>query len=106
MCIRYLELQSADGLPPLPTALTWVRDGLLIVGMHSEMRCYNQWNLAAKATHSSDSANERSRDNPVKFVFAFLVPLCKSAFASQQLVEFVEFYCILRAFLINYHFSL
>uniref|UniRef100_A0A9J2PHZ4 RAVE complex protein Rav1 C-terminal domain-containing protein n=1 Tax=Ascaris lumbricoides TaxID=6252 RepID=A0A9J2PHZ4_ASCLU len=66
LCIRYLELQSADGLPPLPTALTWVRDGLLIVGMHSEMRCYNQWNLAAKATHSSDSANERSRDNPVK----------------------------------------
>uniref|UniRef100_A0A914ZRW3 RAVE complex protein Rav1 C-terminal domain-containing protein n=1 Tax=Parascaris univalens TaxID=6257 RepID=A0A914ZRW3_PARUN len=66
LCIRYLELQSADGLPPLPTALTWVRDGLLIVGMHSEMRCYNQWNLASKATHSSDSANEKNRDNAVK----------------------------------------
>jgi hypothetical protein len=45
LCIRSLHLHSADGLPPLPTALTWVRDGLLIIGMQSEMRCYNQWNL-------------------------------------------------------------
>ncbi|KAI1722626.1 dmX-like protein 1 [Ditylenchus destructor] len=48
MCIRTLELQSADGLPPLPTAMSWVRDGLLIVGMNSEMRVYNQWNLSTK----------------------------------------------------------
>uniref|UniRef100_A0A914YLS6 RAVE complex protein Rav1 C-terminal domain-containing protein n=1 Tax=Panagrolaimus superbus TaxID=310955 RepID=A0A914YLS6_9BILA len=45
MCVRTLELQSADGFPPLPTAMSWVRDGMLIVGLHSEMRIYNQWNL-------------------------------------------------------------
>lgn len=45
LCIRFLELKSADGLPPLPTTLGWVHDGLLIIGMQSEMRCYNQWNL-------------------------------------------------------------
>ncbi|VDO29703.1 unnamed protein product [Onchocerca flexuosa] len=48
LCIRFLELKSADGLPPLPTALSWVRDGLLIIGMQSEMRCYNQWNFKAE----------------------------------------------------------
>ncbi|VDM12370.1 unnamed protein product [Wuchereria bancrofti] len=48
LCIRFLELKSADGLPPLPTTLGWVRDGLLIIGMQSEMRCYNQWNFQAE----------------------------------------------------------
>ncbi|VDN05634.1 unnamed protein product [Thelazia callipaeda] len=45
LCIRFLELQSADDLPPLPTTLGWVRDGLLVIGMRSEMRCYSQWNF-------------------------------------------------------------
>ncbi|KJH47115.1 hypothetical protein DICVIV_06823 [Dictyocaulus viviparus] len=42
---RALELDSVDGLPPIPTSLSWARDGLLIVGLQSEMRVYNQWNL-------------------------------------------------------------
>uniref|UniRef100_A0A7E4VLC2 WD_REPEATS_REGION domain-containing protein n=1 Tax=Panagrellus redivivus TaxID=6233 RepID=A0A7E4VLC2_PANRE len=50
MCLRTLELQSADGLPPLPTAMSWVRDGMLIIGLHSEMRIYNQWNPTSKAS--------------------------------------------------------
>ncbi|KAL3982356.1 RAVE protein 1 C terminal family protein [Acanthocheilonema viteae] len=48
LCIRFLELKSADSLPPLPTTLGWVRDGLLIIGMQSEMRCYSQWNFKAE----------------------------------------------------------
>ncbi|KAM3726028.1 DmX-like protein [Dirofilaria immitis] len=48
LCIRFLELKSADGLPPLPTTLGWVGDGLLIIGMQSEMRCYSQWNFKAE----------------------------------------------------------
>jgi hypothetical protein len=45
VCIRYVDLESFDGLPPIPTILSWVRDGLLVVGMPSEMRVYNQWNF-------------------------------------------------------------
>ncbi|UMM43904.1 hypothetical protein L5515_019209 [Caenorhabditis briggsae] len=45
VCCRVLNLDTADGLPPIPTALSWVRDGILIVGMQSEMRVYNQWNF-------------------------------------------------------------
>lgn len=38
-----------DGLLPISTAMSWVRDGLLIVGLNSEMRVYNQWNLTNKS---------------------------------------------------------
>ncbi|VDK58394.1 unnamed protein product, partial [Cylicostephanus goldi] len=53
VCTRVLELQSADGLPPVPTTLGWARDGLLIVGMQSEMRVYNQWNLQRRGNESA-----------------------------------------------------
>lgn len=45
VCIRYVDLESVDGLAPIPSVLSWVRDGLLVIGMPSEMRVYNQWNL-------------------------------------------------------------
>ncbi len=41
--LRTVELDSIDGLPPLPMTISWVRDGILVVGMESEMRVYNQW---------------------------------------------------------------
>lgn len=53
VCTRVLELHSSDGLPPVPTTLSWARDGLLIVGMQSEMRVYNQWNMQRKSTHDN-----------------------------------------------------
>ncbi|KAK5967217.1 hypothetical protein GCK32_000230 [Trichostrongylus colubriformis] len=62
-CTRVLELHSADGLPPLPTTLNWARDGLLIIGMPSEMRVYNQWNMQRK----SDDENVMHEKN-VQFV--------------------------------------
>uniref|UniRef100_A0A915PHM0 RAVE complex protein Rav1 C-terminal domain-containing protein n=1 Tax=Setaria digitata TaxID=48799 RepID=A0A915PHM0_9BILA len=69
LCIRFLELKSADGLPPLPTTLSWVRDGLLIIGMQSEMRCYSQWNFKAGLSKKkklmgvgNDSSKHRSPD--------------------------------------------
>ncbi|KAK6030111.1 hypothetical protein OSTOST_03762, partial [Ostertagia ostertagi] len=58
VCARVLELHSADGLPPLPTTLGWARDGLLIVGMPSEMRVYNQWNMQRR----SDDQNMKHQD--------------------------------------------
>ncbi|PAV73995.1 hypothetical protein WR25_00482 [Diploscapter pachys] len=45
VCTRRLELGSVDGLPPIPVTLSWARDGILIVGMQSEMRVFNQWNF-------------------------------------------------------------
>lgn len=41
--IRCTRLETADGLPPLPMQVSWVRDGILVVGMDSEMHIYSQW---------------------------------------------------------------
>ena len=43
MAIRTTELKTADGLPPLPMQMSWVRDGILVVGMDNEMHIYTQW---------------------------------------------------------------
>ncbi|XP_034019606.1 dmX-like protein 2 [Thalassophryne amazonica] len=36
-------LSSVDGTPCLPVSLSWVRDGILVVGMDCEMHVYAQW---------------------------------------------------------------
>lgn len=43
MKLRQLELKTADGLPPLPMQISWVRDGIFVAGMDSEMHVYSQW---------------------------------------------------------------
>lgn len=43
MRLRSLDLRTADGLPPLPMHLSWVRDGIFVVGMDNEMQVYSQW---------------------------------------------------------------
>ncbi|XP_034938961.1 dmX-like protein 2 isoform X2 [Chelonus insularis] len=43
MKLRKIKLTTADGLPPLPMQISWVRDGILVVGMDSEMHVYSQW---------------------------------------------------------------
>lgn len=60
--LRTVELQTADGYPPLPKHLTWVRNGILVVGLENEMHVYSQWkfsedddseNTVSEAGHSS-----------------------------------------------------
>ncbi|TRY64794.1 hypothetical protein DNTS_004401 [Danionella cerebrum] len=42
--LRVLDLMSTvEGSPPLPVALSWARDGVLVVGMDCEMHVYSQW---------------------------------------------------------------
>ncbi|XP_047120921.1 dmX-like protein 2 [Schistocerca piceifrons] len=43
MKLRKVDLVTADSLPPLPMQISWVRDGILVVGMDSEMHVYSQW---------------------------------------------------------------
>ncbi|XP_003382238.1 conserved hypothetical protein [Trichinella spiralis] len=45
ICLRRVELESADGLPPMPRMLSWVRHGIMVVGLDTEMRIYSQWNM-------------------------------------------------------------
>ncbi|XP_063708500.1 dmX-like protein 2 isoform X2 [Culicoides brevitarsis] len=43
MKLRQIDLTTADGLPPLPMQISWVRDGIFVAGMDSEMHVYSQW---------------------------------------------------------------
>ena len=38
MRLKGVELSTADGLPPLPMHINWVRAGILVVGMDNEMQ--------------------------------------------------------------------
>lgn len=58
VCVRYIALESVDGLPPLPTMMSWVRDGLFVVGMPSEMRIYSQWNMIPLKAHVEPESTE------------------------------------------------
>uniref|UniRef100_A0AAV2LT10 RAVE complex protein Rav1 C-terminal domain-containing protein n=1 Tax=Knipowitschia caucasica TaxID=637954 RepID=A0AAV2LT10_KNICA len=62
-------LSSVDGTPSLPVSLSWVRDGILVVGMDCEMHVYAQWRQDAKPG-DGDEGNLSSADisggqNPV-----------------------------------------
>ncbi|XP_035825075.1 dmX-like protein 2 [Aplysia californica] len=43
MRLKGIELTTADGLPPLPMHISWVRAGILVVGMDNEMQVFTQW---------------------------------------------------------------
>ncbi|XP_069887632.1 dmX-like protein 1 isoform X4 [Dipodomys merriami] len=47
--LRSVDLvSSVEGSPPFPVSLSWVRDGILVVGMDCEMHVYSQWQPSSK----------------------------------------------------------
>lgn len=63
MKLRSIELTAADGLPPLPMHLSWVRGGILVVGMDNEMHVYSQWRNSIKnADISGTDVDKRTLD--------------------------------------------
>ncbi|XP_055980835.1 dmX-like protein 1 isoform X2 [Sorex fumeus] len=47
--LRSVDLvSSVEGAPPFPVSLSWVRDGILVVGMDCEMHVYSQWQPSSK----------------------------------------------------------
>ncbi|XP_020024116.2 dmX-like protein 1 isoform X4 [Castor canadensis] len=57
--LRSVDLvSSVEGSPPFPVSLSWVRDGILVVGMDCEMHVYSQWQPYSKQdTIRADSCN-------------------------------------------------
>ncbi|XP_029901913.1 dmX-like protein 2 isoform X4 [Myripristis murdjan] len=61
--LRSIDLvSSVDGTPSLPVSLSWVRDGILVVGMDCEMHVYAQWRQDKKPG-DGDNASLSSADN-------------------------------------------
>uniref|UniRef100_H1A4L6 Dmx like 1 n=1 Tax=Taeniopygia guttata TaxID=59729 RepID=H1A4L6_TAEGU len=54
--LRCVDLvSSVEGSPPFPVSLSWVRDGILVVGMDCEMHVYSQWQSPKQELVSTDS---------------------------------------------------
>lgn len=62
MAIRRTDLSTADGLPPLPMQMSWVREGILVVGMDNEMHIYTQWKAQQKPEKKTTPAIEEPMD--------------------------------------------
>ena len=57
MAIRSNNLSTADSLPPLPMMMSWVRNGILVVGMDNEMHIYTQWKDSCPGKHAVTSVD-------------------------------------------------
>lgn len=72
MKLRQIDLKTADGLPPLPMQISWVRDGIFVAGMDSEMHVYSQWkNQSVTASHvdTEDLYDKRClRDEDLRYL--------------------------------------
>lgn len=56
--LRVVDLvSSVEGSPPIPVSLSWVRDGILVVGMDCEMHVYSQWQPASLHRHALSSSS-------------------------------------------------
>ncbi|XP_015742863.1 dmX-like protein 1 isoform X1 [Python bivittatus] len=68
--LRCVDLvSSVEGSSPLPVSLSWVRDGILVVGMDCEMHVYSQWQPLSKQdpiTVDSYSGSTPSITNLIK----------------------------------------
>lgn len=61
--LRCVDLvSSVDGSFPLPVSLSWVRDGILVVGMDCEMHVYSQWQPSAR--HELDLVDSYDGSTP------------------------------------------
>ncbi|XP_075431786.1 dmX-like protein 2 isoform X3 [Ascaphus truei] len=57
--LRSIDLvSSVDGTPSLPVSLSWVRDGILVIGMDCEMHVYAQWKHNLRFSDSESSTSE------------------------------------------------
>ncbi|XP_023669731.2 dmX-like protein 2 isoform X1 [Paramormyrops kingsleyae] len=55
--LRSVDLvSSVDGTPSLPVSLSWVRDGILVVGMDCEMHVYAQWRQDKKPSDAEEDS--------------------------------------------------
>uniref|UniRef100_A0A4W5QJI7 Dmx like 1 n=1 Tax=Hucho hucho TaxID=62062 RepID=A0A4W5QJI7_9TELE len=54
--LRSVDLvSSVEGSLPIPVSLSWVRDGILVVGMDCEMHVYSQWQPPAPAKSTASN---------------------------------------------------
>merc|ERR550519_2526968 len=66
MTFRRIELRTADGLPPLPMAISWARDGVLLCAMENEVSVYSQWKADDQAEERTGEVGEEADHRQLK----------------------------------------
>lgn len=68
--VRSFELDSADDQQALPTQMKWVREGLLVIGLDTEMQVYSQWSPNTnKKTPVHEEINDKNQNEKFKNIF-------------------------------------
>jgi len=75
--IRVVDLMTADGRPPSPLNISWVRNGILVVGLDSEMHVYSQWRCPGATDQIPEASNTMPSivpDASISLSASFLIP--------------------------------
>lgn len=78
MKLRSIDLSTADGLPSLPMHISWVRNGILVVGMDNETHVYSQWKMQPEEEQPSKGSVCSDADagkSAITKSASFLMPL-------------------------------
>ncbi|XP_055901191.1 dmX-like protein 2 isoform X3 [Biomphalaria glabrata] len=81
MQLKGIELSTADGLPPLPMHINWVRAGILVVGMDNEMQVFTQWkpdNESIEAVEEDPATDSRTLTEAKLVTAASSLNLCSN----------------------------
>lgn len=69
--LRSVDLvSSVEGSLPIPVSLSWVRDGILVVGMDCEMHVYSQWQPPAPPKPNSTIAQDTDISSNVSSIIS------------------------------------
>ncbi|KAI3372724.1 hypothetical protein L3Q82_023186 [Scortum barcoo] len=69
--LRSVELiSSVEGSLPIPVSLSWVRDGILVVGMDCEMHVYSQWQPPAPPKSNTAIAQDTDISSSVSSIIS------------------------------------
>ena len=60
--MRSIELQTHDGMAPFPKHVSWVRNGILVVGLDNEMQVYSQWPDFSAVSELSAGGKEKEEE--------------------------------------------
>uniref|UniRef100_A0A669B502 Dmx like 1 n=1 Tax=Oreochromis niloticus TaxID=8128 RepID=A0A669B502_ORENI len=71
---------SVEGSPPIPVSLSWVRDGILVVGMECEMHVYSQWQPPAPPKPTVTVAQDKDISSSVSSIISAKLSGKKTAY--------------------------
>lgn len=81
--LRSVDLvSSVEGSLPIPVSLSWVRDGILVVGMDCEMHVYSQWQPPAPPKPNATVAQDTDISSSISSIVSAVRQSQEEGFSS------------------------